>query len=340
MIYDEAELQRSIEAGERRLAAIKQTARRRKRWQSALVVVVVLGAALGTATFIASKRVPSAPHFVVTWPKSKTQQSVASGQTILAREGQPFDISVSEASKWSVTWNAGGVEQNGESFSWPPQKTGELLLARCKAKNTDWTAYFSSVVPTRDLSLGAVIPELDEQYRMSVSLPSGSAWVFAHVQAVGNVSWDERALPILSTATSAVPEAALAQKLEAINESPAPALWQIVSDFDGQVQSPATDGATYASLHADNLEVIMPQMGARLVELAPEASIKWVLRLDKDSPEAIVRMVFDNKAERRAWVKRKGDNAGTPIRGWESGQWNGTIPPELPAPTAAPPSTQ
>ncbi len=338
MIYDEAELQNSIEAGERRLAALKQSARRRKRWQSAGIVVLVLAASLGAAAFIASRRVPSTPHFVVTWPKSKTQQSVASGQLILAREGQPFDIAISESPKWNVTWSSDETQSTGETFSWGPQKNGELLLARCKAKNTDWTAYFSSVVPSRDLSLGAVVPELNDQYRMSVSLSNGSAWVFSHVQAVGNVSWDERTLPVLSAATSAVPEAALAQKLEAIEETPAPALWQIVSDFDGTVKTPATDGATYASLHADNLEAIMPQVGARLVALAPKASIKWVLRLDTGTPEGIVRMSFDNKAERRAWIKRKGDSAGTPIRGWESGQWNGTIAPELPAsqPTSTP----
>ncbi|RYX83181.1 hypothetical protein EON83_15855 [bacterium] len=334
MIYDEGELQRSIEAGERRLAALKQANRRRKRLQSTGLVIFALAAVLGTAAFIASKRVPSTPHFVVTWPKSKTQQSVASGQSILAREGQPFDVAISEAPKWNVTWNSSETQATGESFSWLPQKNGETLRARCKAKNTDWTAYFSSVVPSRDLSLGAVVAELDEQYRMTVSLPSGSAWVYSHVQAVGNVSWDERVLPMLSDATSVIPEAALSQKLEAINETPAPALWQVVSDFDSTVQAPASDRATYAALHANNLESIMPQVGARLAELAPKASIKWVLRLDKDTPEGIVRMVFDNKAERGAWVKRKGDVAGTPITGWEKGQWIGSIAPELPNTTA------
>lgn len=333
MIYDDDALQKSIEAGEQRLARLKQAARRRKRWFIGGCVAVGLAIPLGVAAFVASKRVPGAPHFVVTWPKSKTRQSIASGQIVLAREGQPFDVAISEAPKWNVAWTSSGVEQSGESVPWAPQKGGELLLAKCRAKNTDWTAYFSAVVPTRELSLGSAAPDLNDGYRRTVSLQSGSAWVFPHVQALGNVGWDERALPAMSAAAFVVPDAALAQRLEVINETPAPALWQIVSDFDGSVKAPATDGATYASLHTNNLETALPQVGAKLVQLAPDASIKWILRLDKGTPEGIVRLSFDGKRSRQAWIKGKNGGAGTPVTGWENGQPNAAVAPQLPSGT-------
>lgn len=333
MIYDEEELRKSIEAGERRLAAIKQEKRRRSRWLTAWLVLAAIVLPVGAAAFVASKRVPSVPHFVVTWPKSKTQQSIESGQIVLAREGQPFEISLSEAPKWNVSWSSSNLQSTGESVSWAPQKAGELLKAKCRAKNTDWTAYFSAVVPPRDLSLGAVVPDVNEGYNRSVSLAGRSAWIFPRVQAIGNVSWDERALPALSEAANVVPSVALAQKLDTITEKPAPALWQIVSDFDSGTNAPATDGATYVSLHAEGLDALMPRVGARLVQLMPDASIKWVLRLDKDSPEGIVRVSFDGKREHHAWIKRKGDTAGTPITGWEKGNWKGSVPLELPTET-------
>lgn len=334
MIYDEEELRKSIEVGERRLAAIKQQKRRRARWMTSWLILAAVVIPVGVAAFIASKRVPSTPHFVVTWPKLKTQQSIESGQIVLSREGQPFEVSISEAPKWNVAWTSNHSESSGESFSWAPQQSGELLQAKCRAKNTDWTAYFSAVVPQRDLSLGSIAPDVNEGYGRTVSLGQRSAWVFPHIQAAGDVSWDERALPALSAAADAVPSAALAERLEAVTEKPAPALWQVVSDFDSKVNAPATDGGTYVSLHASGLDTLMPKVGARLVQLLPDASIKWVLRFDKDAPEGIVRVSFDGKRERRAWVKRSGNAAGTPITGWEKGDWQGTIPLELP--TSAP----
>ncbi len=333
MIYDEDALKQSIEAGERRLANLKQATRKRKKWQIGFFVVLGIAVPLALAAYVASKRVPGVPHFVVTWPQSKTTQSVASGQTVLAREGQPFDVAVSESPKWDVTWSSSNASQSGESFSWAPQKGGELLLARCRARNTDWTAYFSAVVPPRDLSLGSVAPDANDGFRRTVSLPGKGAWIFPSVQAVGNVGWDERALPPLSAAASVVPNALLSQKLDAVNETSAPALWQIVSNFDGDVKTPAEDGATYALLRSPDLETMMPQIGAKLVQLAPDASIKWILRLDKDVPEGVIRLSFDDKRQRQAWVKRKGSSAGTPVVGWENGQWKGVVTPEVPTPT-------
>ncbi len=329
MIYDEQELKRAIEAGERRLAQSRQAARKRRRSEALGIGAAVVLVSLVSLYYLASRRVPGAPHFLVTWPKTDAPQSVASGQTVLLREGQPFDVTVSEAPKWNVTWTSPNASQSGESVSWAPQQNGELLLARCRAQNTGWAALFSHVVPTRDLSLGCVAPTQSVGSRRTVSLPDAGAWVCPHVQAAGNVGWDERALPALSAATSAVPDAALSEKLEA---PPTPALWQLVSNFDGDTRAPTEEAATYALLHAPHLEDALPQVAAKLVRLAPDASVKWVLRLDKDAPEGIIRVAFDGKRSHQAWIKHKGVAAGTPVTGWETAASPATAP-EVPTPT-------
>ena len=328
MIYDEQELQRAIEAGERRLAQSRQAARKRKRAETLALVVALVAACLGGLYYVASKRVPGAPHFLVTWPKSDAPQGVASGQTVLLREGQPFDVAISESSKWDVTWTSPNASQSGESVSWAPQKGGEQLLARCRAQNTGWMAFFSSVVPTRDLSLGCVAPSASDGPRRTVSLPEAGAWVCPHVQVIGDVGWDERALPALSASASVVPDAVLSQKLD--SQPAKPALWQLVSNFDGDTRAPTSEAATYALLHAPDLETMLPQVAAKLVRLAPDASIKWILRLDKDAPEGIIRVAFDGRRSRQAWIKHKGASAGTPVTGWEVGAAGA---PEVPTPT-------
>ena len=349
MIYDQDELKQAVEQGERKLAERRQRTRRQKR--RTVVALVLAGVALvvGGGMWLVARAAPApkTPVLVVTWPKSKTSQVVASGQTVLAREGQPFKISLSNASDWNTSWGASGVQNTGDSFEWAPQKNGESLTAQCRAATSGWASRFSSVPLAHTLSLRAVTPILPAP----VPIPAGtdvlatqanyvrtlpaqikSAWVFPLIQASGGVAWDERALPALSDASSVVPAASLAAKMAGTNGTPAPALWQIVSDFNGGSQTSGLD-VTYASLRARDLETVLPLVGARLVQLAPNASIKWIVRLDKTPPEGIVRLSFDGKQGRAAWIKRPSQTAGTPITGWEQGQWKGLVPLAVPTPT-------
>lgn len=337
MIYDQDELKQAVAQGERKLAERRQRARRQKKRSIFALVLAGVALAVGGALKFASRTAPApkAPVLVVTWPKSKTSQVVQSGQSVLAREGQPFKVSLSDASAWNVSWSSSGVQNTGDSFEWAPQKDGDLLVGHCRARRSGWMGGSSSTA-SHELSLRAAVPATGEEYRRTLS-GGRAVWIYPQVQASGNVGWDERALSALSECAPVIPASALASKPDVPGSAPSPALWQIVSDFDGTTQTPAGD-ATYASLGAGNLESLLPQIGAALVRLAPDASIKWILRLDTSAPRGIVRLSFDGKRQRQAWVKRKGQTSGTPITGWEQGQWKGTVAPVTP--TATPTSRQ
>lgn len=348
MIYDQNELQGAVEQGERKLAERRQRARRQKRrtW----IALGLLSLALVVAGLWASLRsapLPAAPKLVVTWPKSKAIQVMASGQTIMAREGQPFQVAISEPGVWDVAWRSSSIENVGDSFEWAPQKDGETLIASCRVHQSGWRSLFPRATASQDLSLRAALPATSQVYRRTISLDKGSTWLLPFVEAKGSAAWDERALAALFESASVVPGAVAGAKLGGLNGQTSPATWRLVSDFNGGTGTPANDNATYASLLTPHLETTLPQVAAKLVQLAPQASIKWILRFDKDVPEGIVRMSFDGKQQRQAWIKRPNQNAGTPITGWEGGQWNGTLPPETPtelspstASTPAPTSTR
>lgn len=340
MIYDPNELQQALEQGERKFAERRQRARRQKKRAIFALCLVGLSLVAGAGLWWMSRgaSAPAAPVLVVKWPRSKTAQVVASGQTVLAREGQPFGVSVSNAQNWNVSWGSSGVQNMGDSFEWAPQKNGEVLLAHCRAKGSGWS---KSAAISPELSLRALTPV--QMLASSDGTPSGDArdytrflpasagktavWLFPFVQAGAGASWDERAVSALSDSAMVVLGAAQTNA-----PAPTPALWQIASDFEGGTQTPAT-GATYASLQAADLEQVMPQVGAQIVRLAPEASIKWIARLDKTPPQGIVRLSFDGKHQRQAWIKRAGQTAGTPVTGWENGQWKGVAAPVVPTPT-------
>jgi len=358
MRYDPTELQEAVERGERKLAERRQRARRQKtRATWALVASVAFGVAgVGLWAGTRHKAVPSPPQLVVTWPESKTPQLVASGATVLARDGEPINVSLSDASDWNVAWGSGAVGNTGESFEWAPQKDGETLQVHARAKGTGWSKNvppetlapllsLRAALPTREPApaqatpaptgtpaptSGAVSPVLEAQnYRRSIAGSKGAVWLLPSVQSGANIAWDERAISALSLSAPAAPPS---------KTQSAAAAWQLASDFEGNLRpSPsealAPDGATYATLHADNLTEIMPRIGAQLVRLAPDASIKWIARLDQTPPEGIVRLSFDGKKTRQAWIKPKGAKTGKPITGWEQGAWKGTPAPIAPTPS-------
>lgn len=344
MIYDQNELKQAVEQGERKLAERRQRARRQKKQAIFALVLGGLCLVAGAGLWLASRRAKSAPRapvLVVKWPRSKTPQVMAPGQTVFAREGQPFEVSLSDPGNWNVSWGSSGVQNTGDSFEWAPQKTGDSLLAQCRA-NAGWKP--SSTPANSNLSLSAVAPQpvqasgagepFTTMLHYARTLPAGSkkVWLCPFIQASGDVLWDERALPALGDAALVIPAAASAARLAGRSDSPTPAIWQILPSFDG---TPGTGpiGATIAALQADDLEQLMPRVGAQLVRLAPDASIKWIVRLDETPPRGIVRLSFDGKRGRQAWVKRAGQSAGTPITGWEAGRWQGVVAQVAPSPT-------
>lgn len=332
MLYDENDLESAIASGERRLARARQRQRRARRTVFWALLAAAIGIPIAIAAGVATNRAPDAPFLVVTWPKPKIPQTLASGQTVLMRQGQPLMVTVTNANDWEINWRAGEVSDSGEDFTWSPTPEKRALNAICKPRARDWTSYFAFLWPRRDLNLSAAFAKRGDEgnaYFRSLNADEKGVWVFPHIQAVGNVQWDERALPHLGTAISLVPKSALAGELASIAKEPTSRLWQLVNDFDGNTDK-LSEKSTFASLQAPDLENLLPTIAAHLVKTAPEASVKFIVRLDKDPQQGIVRLAFDGKRERKAWIRRAGQKAGVPFVGWENGEFRGSPPLALP----------
>jgi hypothetical protein len=332
MIYNEGELQAAIEEGERKLATKRQKRRSDQRRLVALCVLMGLLLPYSAVAGIVAGRAPSAPSLVVTWPKPKVRQVLAPGQTLLARAGQPFTVEVTNPENWEVTWRAGIVESLSSEFDWAPSEEKSSLTASCRAKVSGWQTFFAWTWPRRDISLQATSAQKVSDYGRSLEAGSSGAWIYPHVFAAGSVQFDERALPLLASAISVTPQSALSDQLAAVETEPTPQLWQIVADFEGDMtaKSDAIADSTFAAFHAPDVATSLPQIAGSIVKSSPEASVKFVLRLDKDPSEGILRIAFDGKKERRAWIRRAGESAGGPFTGWENGEAMTGLLPSLP----------
>jgi hypothetical protein len=333
MLYNEGELQAAIADGERKLALKRQQRVQEKRRLVVLCVVLALLVPFCIAAGIAAAGAPSAPSLVVTWPKPKVKQVLAPGQTILARDGQPFSVQVTNPEKWDVTWKAAGIESAGLTFPWAPAEEKSTLVASCKAKTSSWMRHFAWTWPRREISLQATSARSIGNYTHALDAGSAGVWVYPHVFATGSVQFDERALPLLASGISLVPQNDLSSQLASVTDKPTPQLWQLVADFEGRsstTPSEEVSDSTFATLHSPDIESSLPLIAGGIVKSSPDASVKFILRLDKDPAEGIIRIAFDGKQERRAWVRRAGESAGGPFTGWEDGDVTPSLPPTLP----------
>lgn len=333
MIYDQNELQSAIEEGERKLAVRRQM--RRQQAKRLVFVAALLGVLVPVAilTALMSRFAPPAPLATVTWPKPKIRQVLAPGQTVLTRAGQPFSVEVTNPENWDVKWSAAGIESGGSELSWAPGAAGGDLVATCRARAAGWQSLFAWTWPRRKVSLRAVAPRKIGDYGRAVEADTG-VWVYPHIFAKGKVSFDERALQFLSLATQDLPQTALASQLAPVSEKPTPQNWDIVADFEGAAPKTFRDprqNGTFASLRAGDIETLLPKIAGQIAQQAPDASVKFVIRMDKKPPQGTLRLAFDGKGERKAWVRRAGESAGGPLTGWESGAQKPGLPPSLPA---------
>ena len=314
-LYDDKQYRASHQASERRLALARARGRKVRRWKALGVGLLVLGLPLLLAASVVWTRAPQTPYLVVTWPKPKVPQILAPDQTVMARGGQPFEVAITNVERWDVTWKSAAAEQQGGQFGWAPAEGKGQLTAECRPIAQGWESYFAWLWPTRRVSLNAVSPVAKTNYARQLSTPREGAWIYPHIFVAGNVAWDERALPMLADAADLLPTSNADQPTRA---EPGAGNWRLVSNFEGEAATPNTD-ATFASLHAPDIEKALPQIAARIVKKAPKASVKFVLRLDRDPQQGILRIAFDGKRERAAWVRRPGDTKGQPFTGWEKG---------------------
>lgn len=333
MIYDQNELQTSIEEGERKLAMLRQQRRAQKKQLIFGAVLLGVLVPIGIVVGIMAGRAPGAPLLVVTWPKPKIRQVLAPTQTVLARAGQPFSVEVTSPENWDVKWHAPGIESGGSELSWAPAKEGGELVASCRARPGGWQSLFSWLWPRREVVLTAIAARKIGDYGRAVDAGQGT-WLYPHIFATGKVSFDERALPALALATQNLPQPSLAGQLAPVAEAPTPPSWNIVADFDGSAAKAFVDprqNGTFASFRLGDLENTLPKVAGQIAQKSSDASIKFVVRLDKKPPQGTLRLAFDGKGERRAWVRRAGESAGGPLTGWEGGEEKPGLLPSLPA---------
>ncbi len=340
MIYDQNELQTAIEEGERKLAIKRQQRRNQKRNLILGAVIVGILIPFGIAAGVVASQAPPAPLLVVTWPKPKIRQVLSPNQTLLARAGQPFSLEVTNPENWDVKWNAAGIESPAAEFAWAPQGEKSQLTASCRFKASGWQRFFAWTWPRREITVQTIAAKKIGDYGRIVDARIVAArdgvWIYPHVLALGIARFDERALPLLAGSLQAVPRSALASQLAVTSGAATPPLWEIVPDFEADLgaaravpAATAFDG-TFAALRAPDVQNTLPPIASGILKSAPDTSVKFVLRLDKKPAAGILRLAFDGKNERRAWVRRPGESAGSPLTGWEEGVAQTNLLPAIP----------
>jgi hypothetical protein len=162
--------------------------------------------------------------------------------------------------------------------------------------------------PTHELVLNGRSAERVDQFRRRITPPPGGIWVFPHILAGSPVSWDERALPLLLQVTPL--------QTQPQSTKPEASWWSLRPSFEGAM---ANDGSTYALLSTfkfvDDFDAVadLTQVARSLAGAKPDASIKFIVRLDRTPAQGIIRLAFDGKGERAAWVKRPGEATGGPL---------------------------
>jgi hypothetical protein len=179
-----------------------------------------------------------------------------------------------------------------------------------------------------DLTLRSVEAKREGDYTRSLNAGISGAWIYPYVFAQGNVGWNEKTLPVLASTVDLVPEVKLDSSLAATKDQPSAGFWKIVNDFNNQAVKPPADGATFAMLVRPDVEDLMPRIARAVLKAVPDASVKFVIRLDKKPEVAVIRLAFDGKKEHRAWIRRAGEKSGGPLTGWET--WTPPVVPALP----------
>ena len=309
-------------SGERAFRARARATRQKRGVLLSVAAFVSLTVAL---SLLARRSAPAPPDFAVSWPEGYgfgTAQ-IAPGQTVLLRPGTPLTVSVSGAAQWNLSTENTAAEIQSKKpprFSWSPldldagQST--FLDLTCTPQPGGWRQLFAWQWPIHTIRLKGIVGVKFGEHGQRLSPPRGTrVWVSSRVLADGPALWDERAVALLERSAQ--------------NQNVA--LWKLRPAFSGKTL--ATDGATYALFNAgamskDDLKTPRNDIAAVALKIAselgagaaredfgpelPNASIKYIVRLDAKPQNAIFRLSFDGKNSRIGWVKKPGaDKAET-----------------------------
>ncbi len=317
-----------------RVAVARQRKRRQMRWFWLAVFVVI---AFVVLRFWIRDSVPEPPGLVVRWPKPRVSQRVSNGSTLLLRPGNAFVLSITEPEKWDVFFTSdsaqGKADDKGE-VRWLPRSKGWCKL-RCRARVSGWKSVLSWFWPQPELSLNALAPEPAGDLRSKIQPPPKTGmWVYPFVYLKAQASWDDQALqllteplpPVLSgnsdlSSPATMPTSGNAPRAgssEPLGDGKAVGvdkpLWTLVPSFaSGDTTSAPSDTGTYAKLNSLQPERDMAHVAQLIAKKRPDASLRYVVRLDTKPPSGVLRIALDGKGDRKAWVRRPGERSGGPI---------------------------
>ncbi|MDQ3813973.1 MAG: hypothetical protein M3347_08480 [Armatimonadota bacterium] len=249
---------------------------------------------------------PPAPLFVVRWPHPKLHQNqiMSDGSVVLLRRGKALIVSVTDPERWKLRWMSEDIRQEGGQCQWSPLSDTAMLTVRCRARASGFGHLVAWLWPSRELRLHGKAATLTPTGRQQVVPPAGQAiWLFPMIVAASPVAWDDRTLGLLVQAGTSLPATTAL--------GAPPRLWTLVPSFNDEIDP--RDTGTYAQLATAPVEKNMFAIARRIAKAKPTASLKFVVRLDKNPPLAILRIALDGKGKRSAWIKRPGDAAGQTV---------------------------
>jgi hypothetical protein len=311
-ILDEVVFKRSLEASERRLARARARRELQVKRFKLLCIVGLIFVVVISALSLARRTAPAPPLLVVHWPQPAATQVLPGSSTLLLRPGRPINVTVApDAEHWSLSWITGKDQTSSGEIKWSSSQIKDTLKVRCRAHASGLQRLVAWLWPTHEIVLHGIRAESLDKFHRRVTPPPGGMWIFPHILAGSPVTWDERALPLLLQVTPVQPQP---QSLK-----PEASWWSLRPSFDTAM---ADDGSTYALLSTfkfvDDFDAVrdLTQVARALARARPDASIKFVVRLDRNPAQGIMRLALDGKGERAAWVKRPGEATGGPLE-WD-----------------------
>ena len=321
----DAERLAHVGRSQQRIAVARQRKRRSSRWFWLLIFLLIAG----TVSYVwVRDSAPEKPGLIVRWANPQMEQRVSSGSTLLLRRGNAFRVLLTDSSGWTVLWQDGTTQKTADDFRWQPTAKS-ILTARCRAKATGWKSFVSWFWPQPELTLTALPAEPIGDSRFQITPPEGGIWLYPFIYAKTQVTWDEASLNLLSkpvktalSGTLQISSPALAPPPDSgtnlLGEKvgqvgPDKPLWWIVPSFDstGTKPRPANDTGTYAKLNSRQPLDDMKIVAILIAQEKPQASYRYVARLDAKPPEAILRIANNGKGDRKAWIKKPGAETQT-----------------------------
>ena len=292
-------------------ARLRREIQRRRFFQGLALFLVLF-------VLIARWRSPREPQIVVAWPSQALGSStLPNGTTVLMRGGQPFIVTILNATDWKVGWKWNGGEGEGLPMRWSPSGNLDTLQLKCRARPVGAQWLWSWLWPTRVLVLQGTSPvPIGGKRFVVVPQPGAPIRVSSRVvaqasaQAATEARWHENALPLLEAA--------------ARNPSlKSGAIWTIVPSSDGR--TPARDDSTYASLSPSSFSdaaAALTQVAQQIEVLAPKTDIKWIARLQPSDgvPRALLWLDFEKRRQvgaRGGWIVESGNSVAQPTKWWK-----------------------